>query len=229
LILGSFIVGGSIFVVESFSDAAIMRVSRRRFPRTVKCRFRGESANGQTATSHDETVAASAALVDARRDFAEELEKLRSTLLQNEQRLAAAERRALLEIEGERVAAAEARKTLAAAAEKNAAEESAHRLERDTLRDDVSNLRAQLNGSTARSKELHASIEAKDKLLAEQTSVIETLRLQIGAITQKLETAQASSGAVRPPRHPNNKGGRARRRQVDFSTGPFIIRTDASS
>ncbi|KAA1011466.1 hypothetical protein FVF58_16320 [Paraburkholderia panacisoli] len=43
--------------MESFGDAAIMRVSRRRFPRTVKCRFRGESTNGQTELrSHADVV-----------------------------------------------------------------------------------------------------------------------------------------------------------------------------
>jgi chromosome segregation ATPase len=183
----------------------------------------------QLGLSRDETAAANAALVDARRDFAEQLEKLRAALLQNEQRLVAAERRALLEIEAERAAAAQARKTLLAAIEKNTAQESAHRSERDSLRDDVANLKAQLNSSVARSSEFRASVEAKDRLLAEQISLADTLRRQLEETAGKLANAQASSSLAHPPRQPHNRSTRARRRQVDFSAKPFITRTDAGS
>ncbi|MFM0172148.1 DNA-binding protein [Paraburkholderia sediminicola] len=197
--------------------------------RLVEIQTTNAMLRDQLGLSRNETAGANAALVDARRDFAEQLEKLRAALLQNEQRLVAAERRALLEIEAERAAAAQARKTLSAAIEKNTAQESAHRSERDSLRDDVANLKAQLNNSVARSSEFRASVEAKDKLLAEQISLADTLRRQLEETAEKLTNAQASSSLAHPPRQLHNRNTRARRRQVDFSAKLFITRTDGGN
>ncbi len=85
-------------------------------------------------------AAVEAALADARRDFAAELEKLRQALQRSEERCEAAEKRALLEIDRERTAAARAQKELEKVRQQQQDAEDRHRTE-------VAQLQADLGGA----------------------------------------------------------------------------------
>lgn len=81
------------------------------------------AAASQLQTARDDLLASQDRLDACRVDFAAELEKLRQSAMQSEERMAGAETRALVEIDRERMSAAQARKALEAAlTEKNAAE-----------------------------------------------------------------------------------------------------------
>ena len=77
----------------------------------------------------DENAARDLALVQARADFSEELEKLRTSAGLAEERLRATEKRALLDIERERVASARLQKELDAATRRTEQGEARHRRE----------------------------------------------------------------------------------------------------
>lgn len=83
----------------------------------------------EIARLQDENAARDRALVQARADFSEELEKLRASAGLAEDRLRATEKRALLEIERERVASARLQKELDAATRRAEQGEARHRSE----------------------------------------------------------------------------------------------------
>lgn len=71
---------------------------------------KGESLKEQLNGANEQRINSEAALAEARRDYSNELEKFRQELRRAEERLAADERRALLEIDKERQLAIKARK-----------------------------------------------------------------------------------------------------------------------
>lgn len=89
-------------------------------------------------------AALEAALTEARRDFAAELDKLRSALERSEERCEAAEKRALLEIDRERTAAAKAQKDVTQARQYQQEVEERHRAEVAQLQADLGGTRQQL-------------------------------------------------------------------------------------
>lgn len=174
----------------------------------------------EVARARQETGAAGSALADARKDFAAELEKLRMSLAQNEQRLVAAEKRALLEIENERAIAAKARKELATATERLARAEAAHRAERDGLRDELTTLKTQIAASRDQVGQLNQLVHAKQAEIADRD-------VEIGAMKQELQLASAQRAVSRDAtgtiRRRSGTTHRTRNR-VDFSVGPVIRR-----
>lgn len=82
-------------------------------------------------------VALEAALAEARRDFAAELEKHRQALQRSEERYEAAEKRALLEIDRERTTAAKLQKDLAQSRQHLQNAEERHRIEVAQLQADL--------------------------------------------------------------------------------------------
>lgn len=179
----------------------------------------------ELARARNEAATAATALADARRDFSNELEKLRISLAQNEQRLVAAEKRALMEIEGERASAARARKDLTAANERLAGAETAHRAERDGLRDELATLKAQLAASQEQSGRLQKLLDGRQDELVNQ-------RLEIDSLEQALRLASVRRDARRtkasvsdePPRQRQTVSRKARGR-VEFSVGPINRRS----
>ncbi len=173
----------------------------------------------------EEIAAPERALADARRDFADELENCVSHE-QNEQRLAAAEKRALMEIESERVAASRARRELQAANERTASLEAEHRSERDALRDALATAKAELAASAARCSVSDAQIVEKDALLAERLAASDLLRQRVETISLQLEAARADAAHGRPHlvRRARAKKDLQGRASIDFSGGPFVRR-----
>lgn len=139
----------------------------------------------QLAGARSEASTTNAALADARRDFSVELEKLRESAAHNEQRLAAAERRALLEIETERTAASRAKKELQQANERNGALEAKYRLERDALRDDLAGAKTLLAAAESRRDELEQRLEQQGRELARAIDRGINLRRRIESLSVK--------------------------------------------
>ncbi|CAB3779965.1 hypothetical protein LMG28614_00967 [Paraburkholderia ultramafica] len=193
--------------------------------RLVELQTANDMLTGQLAASKDEIAAGAAALADARRDFAEELAKLRRSHAQNEQRLAAAEKRALLEIESERTAASRARKELQTANERITLQEVEHRSERDALRDGLATAKAELGASTARCAVMDAQLSEKDALLAGRLASADLLRQRLETMSRHLETARTESAPGRPARRPRTKAVPQGRASIDFSGGPFVKRS----
>jgi len=150
----------------------------------------------QLAAARSEAATATAALGDARKDFSAELEKLRNSLSQNEQRLAAAERRALLEIETERMAASRARKDLQQANDRIGALETAHRQERDALRDDLAGVKTRLTSSISQRSELEQSLRKRDDELEHAEKTVVKLRQQLESLTAKLDAGCAPAHSM---------------------------------
>ncbi|WP_232624355.1 DNA-binding protein [Paraburkholderia ginsengisoli] len=192
--------------------------------RLVELQTANDMLSGQLAASKNELAAGATALADARRDFAEELAKLRRAHEQNEQRLAAAEKRALLEIESERAVASRVRKELQTANDRIAALETEHRSERDALRDGLATAKAELSASTARCAVLGAQLSEKDALLAERIASTDQLRQRLETMSRRLETARSEPASARPVRRSRAKAEAPNRAPVDFSGGSFVKR-----
>ncbi|MEI5997896.1 DNA-binding protein [Paraburkholderia bengalensis] len=151
---------------------------------------------------HEATVSA-AALSDARREFGEELEKLRQAHNQSEQRMVAAEKRALLEIDTERTAAREARNELRIAVERAAAAQNAHLAERDELRDAISALRALLATSDSRRASVEEELASTWEQLAQQLDETGILRARLTAVSDYLaKGGRRPALSPRPARRP---------------------------
>ncbi|WP_429355250.1 DNA-binding protein [Paraburkholderia sp. 32] len=175
----------------------------------------------QLAGARSEASTTNSALADARRDFSVELEKLRESAAHNEQRLAAAERRALLEIETERTAASRARKELQQANERNGALEAAHRLERDALRDELAGTKTLLAASESRRGELEQRLEQKDRELARAIDTGADLRRRIESLSGKLATSRDHLPSLgRPPRR-QAQSARPDARTIKFPVTPL--------
>ncbi|WP_042315638.1 DNA-binding protein [Paraburkholderia terrae] len=171
----------------------------------------------QLAAARSEASTAATALCDTRRDFSLELEKLRESLAQNEQRLVAAERRALLEIETERSSASRARAELQRANDHIRGLETAHQKERDTLRDDLAGTKTRLAASSTRCSELEEGLRLRDEELDRALATAVDLRRRLEFLSVKLDTGRA-------PTHPTTKAPRRRNR----AARPFILSTKFS-
>lgn len=114
-----------------------LRGRPRRGPRR---RSQGDVARLQTERGQRD-----AALMQARADFAEELDKLREAAQRSEARLQAAEKRAWLEIERGRAIATQLKKDLDAAVRRAEHRDERHRAEAEGLRTQLGDVRHQVN------------------------------------------------------------------------------------
>ncbi|NML31209.1 DNA-binding protein [Paraburkholderia antibiotica] len=196
--------------------------------RLVELQTANEMLTAQLTASKDEIAAGTAALADARRDFANELAKLRRSHEQNEQRLAATEKRALLEIESERAATQRLRKELQASQERAATLETGYRAERDALRDELAVSKAELAASNARhaatGAQLMEKLAEKEALLAERTIAADQLRQRVETMSQQIAAAQTAQASARPARRAREKTSAQSRAAATFSGGPFVRR-----
>lgn len=144
-----------------------------------------------------EANSAAAALADTRRDFAAALEKLRQSLSQNEQRLIAAEKRALLEIENERAAATRARADSQAATGRLAELDSTYRAERDSMREKLMSLNGQLASTEQRQADLQKQLTDKDVAFAQQSEMAAALRQQLEVWTTAAVSAAREDATQR--------------------------------
>ena len=127
----------------------------------------------------DENVARDLALVQARADFSEELEKLRASAGLTEERLRTTGKRALLEIERERVASARFQKELDAATRHTEQGEARHRSELQAVQAQLADARHQagvLEGSLVAVRDASAGYARELGLLRQQMTGTVALR-----------------------------------------------------
>ncbi|MFM0342198.1 DNA-binding protein [Paraburkholderia fungorum] len=125
----------------------------------------------EIARLQDENAARDPALVQARADFSEELEKLRTSAGLAEERLRATEKRALLDIERERVASARLQKELDAATRRTEQGEARHRSELQAVQPQLADARHQagvLEGSLVAVRDANAGYARELGLLRQQ-------------------------------------------------------------
>ncbi|ADG15623.1 conserved hypothetical protein [Paraburkholderia atlantica] len=214
---------------QAANDAATLRTRIAGLEaRIVELQTANDMLAAQLTTSKEEIAAGAAALADARRDFADELAKLRRSHEQNEQRLAAAEKRALLEIDGERAAAQRLRKELQASHERAATLEAESRTERDALRDELAASKAELAASAARHAETRGQLAEKDALLAERAAATDLLRQRIDTLSRQIETTRTERTSARPARRAREKSSAQGRAAAGFSGGPFVKRSTSA-
>ncbi|NTX26729.1 DNA-binding protein [Burkholderia pyrrocinia] len=176
---------------------------------------------GQLNSARDEANTAAAALVDARRDFSTELEKLRQSISQNEQRLIAAEKRALLEIDSERTVANRAKKDLQAATDRFTELESTYRSDRDAMRDELTSLKARLASAKQLNAGLVEQLTAKDTALAQRNDIVEVLRQKLDAWTTLAASAGMSEAARRPTQRFTPSATGKQRRNIKLQSEIF--------
>lgn len=156
--------------------------------------------DAEIARQQDEIGARDQALVQARADFSGELAKLRGGAELAEERLRAAEKRALLEIDRERATSARLQKELEATRRRAEQDETRNWQELQTLRDQLGDARHQVGV-------LEGSLEPLRSSNAIYANELDALRLQ-------LATAAANQSAARKHSRPSEtrKGGRATRK-----------------
>jgi len=144
----------------------------------------------------DEIGARDRALVQAKGDFSSELEKLRASADLAEERLRAAEKRALLEIEHERSAGARLRKELDEAARRAEQHETRHR-------EEIQALQTQLGDARHRTGVVEGSLEALRNSNTTHVQELDALRLQLATTVANQSPTQKrlrSSVETRKPR-----------------------------
>ena len=137
------------------------------------------------------------ALVQARADFSGELEKLIRSGELAEERLRAAEKRALLEIERERTGSARLQKELEAVARRAEHGETRHRQE-------IQALQVQLGDARHHAGVIEGNLDALRSSNATYIRELDALRLQVaGAVANRSATQEraGSSSGIRKSRH----------------------------
>lgn len=150
------------------------------------------------------------ALVKARADFSEELDKLRATAAMAEERLRATEKRALLEIERERTANARLQKELDSVSRRAEQGETRHR-------EEVQALQTQLGNVRHHAGVVEGSLEALRSSNAVYANELETLRLQLVTAAANQSVAQRR---LRPSSDNRKPRRTARKVLTRKSSGP---------
>lgn len=113
-----------------------------------------EAISGQLNEANCQLAAREAALSDAHKNLAAELEKLRQALQRSEERYAAAEKRALLEIERERVAGVKLQKDLVQLRHHSSETTEQHRVQLAQLQRELGEARQNLGGAEGALREM---------------------------------------------------------------------------
>ena len=137
----------------------------------------------EIARRQDEIGTRDRALVQARADFSGELGKLRSSAELAEERLRAAEKRALHEIERERGVSARSQKELEATARRAEQGETRHR-------EEILALQAQLGDARHRAGVVEGNLEALRSSSAIYANDLDALRLQLATAVANQSTEQ---------------------------------------
>ena len=165
-----------------------------------------------------------AALVEARRDFATELDKHRQALERSEERWRAAEKRALLEVDRERTSAAKLQKDLAQSHQRHQDAEERHRTELAKLQTELGEARQKWALAEGMLHELRTRCQQQtDELILSRTTVAESdarkdlLEHELAACRKNAVKLQRQLQELATPVAPegeSNKPRKSRRRAV---------------
>jgi chromosome segregation ATPase len=216
---------------QTSRDAANVRTENAKLlARLVELETAKTMLADQLAQARNESAAAATALSEARREFAEELSKLRVMHNQSEQRLAATEKRALLEIDSERTAARQTRQELQAAIDRMAEAHATHQAERDQLRDALAAAKTQLATSMTRCASVEGELASRDIALDEQIAASELLRKKLEALSRQLvESGRPAAASSPSSRRPSSARRRDVRRDLKFTETAAVRRSTSES
>ncbi|MFM0608215.1 DNA-binding protein [Paraburkholderia sediminicola] len=161
----------------------------------------------EIARQQDEISTRDRALTQARVDFSGELDKLRGSAALAEERLRAAEKRALLEIERERVVSTRSQKEHEAAARRAEQSENRHR-------EEIQALQVQLGDARHQAGVMEGSLVALRDSNAVYVAELNVLRLRLATARTNQATTQKrprSSAETRQPRHVTPKAATKKR------------------
>lgn len=173
----------------------------------------------QIEASGRQRIALEVALTDARRDFTEELEKLRQALQRSEERLEASEKRALLEIDRERTAAARAQKEMTQLRQTHQEAADCHRAEVTQWQRELGEASQRLGMAEGILQELRAAHQQQAKqvhalrgLLAERDTEqallkrdLENSRNNVTALAEELRQLRAEKASSVKERKPRKR------------------------
>jgi chromosome segregation ATPase len=185
------------------TDIAALRIELRQAHDQIEClshestslNSTNASLEGQLNSTRADLAGSLERLDASRRDFAAELDKIRSSAKQNEERLSATEARALVEIDRERMASTQARKVSEAALSAKNAADVRHRQETLSLQKQLATYSHQ-NGMQA--GELRA-----------MATTLEKLQIELERLHGQLRAADADVSALRAKNeiHEKQKSG----------------------
>lgn len=178
-----------------------------------------EALSKQLEESQRQQAARDAALADARKDFAGELEKLRNALRKSEERYEAAEKRALLEIDRERLASTRLQKDLAELRQVNAEAAEQYRANQAQLQGELAQARQSLGVAEGTLQEMRATsrqhtdqLDFLRSLAAERGSQISLLqgeleewRSRVANLKQEVDQYRATYETQRKTSRPRRK------------------------
>jgi chromosome segregation ATPase len=154
----------------------------------------------QLLDARTELTANQARLDDARRDFASEMEKLRIAAQKSEERLGAAETRALLEIDRERTAAIRLQKLLETARAEGKTDADRHRAECNVLQTQVAELRhangvleGTINTISESRNAAARELETSRIQLSDTSAEIAALRAERATLLRKLQKYESAT------------------------------------
>ena len=184
-------------VSADLADARQAMEATQERIRAVEQTLAGETATRkataeQLRAAQEANAAAQQATEDARREFAAELEKLRTAAKLSEERYQAAEQRALLEIDRERTTATRTQKELEAAREVAAAA-TRHRAEIEALQTQMGDLRQHAGVLEGNLQAMKSSQERLVADLSEAQDRLEHAQAQVTTVAVDRDNWQRST------------------------------------
>lgn len=156
-------------------------------------RARTESLEQQIESARHQQTSLEVALADARKDYSAELEKSRQELRRSEDRLAANEKRALLEIDHERQMAVKAHRELLQLRNSSLENEEQLRFELAASKAELADTRQQLGVTEGRQEELKAGNEKQLEELAALRLTLVKQETQLALLQREFELALTAS------------------------------------
>lgn len=156
-------------------------------------RARTQSLEQQIVAANRQQTALEAALAEARKDYSAELDKSRQELRRSEERLAANEKRALLEIDHERQMTAKAQRELLQLRDASRENEEQLRIELAASKAELADSRQKLGVAEGKEDELRAANERQHEALAALHLTLGKQETQFALLQREVELAQAAS------------------------------------
>lgn len=156
-------------------------------------RARTQSLGQQIEAANRQQTALEAALAEARKDYSAELDKSRQELRRSEERLAANEKRALLEIDHERQMTLKAQRELLQLRNTSLENEGQLRIELAASKAELADARQKLGVAEGKEDELRASNERQHEALAALHLTLAKQETQLALLQREVELAQSAS------------------------------------